>query len=301
MKKTIITLLVAVCCVVSVSAQNAERTKGIQTKKGYNILPVAGDFAIGIDATPLLMYAGGMFVPTMAPSFGDDYTYTNGTNSYKGSIFGKYFLEDNQAIRLRMLINVGSTLNRFKVVDDEETANNPLNPNATTFDTRNVSLSQFGLYAGYEWRRGYGRLQAFYGAEIGVDFTINKTSYEWGNPMTDLNRTPTSVNWETTPDPTVGSPAERNLNVKGGNGFGMQIGAFAGVEYFFARKMSVGGQVSLNLRYANTGQSTITTQTFNNATNVIDEITKRNGTDGGNREWSFKTPASANLFMMFYF
>lgn len=284
MKKTIITLFAAVCCVAAVSAQNSDRANGTLTKKGYNILPAAGDFAIGIEASPILEYGIGLFSGANAPDF----------QGYNGNLYGKYFLEDNQAIRARVMLNVGSTLNRYKVRDDEAIFADPLNTEASTFDRQTVNTSGFGLYGGYEWRRGYGRLQAFYGAEAGFDFTVYKTKYDWGNPMTQENPAPSS-------NPAWANPSStRTLNTKGGNRFGMQVGGFAGVEYFFARKMSIGGQLSLDLRYETVGQATTTTQTFNNTTNQVEEKTTR-ADNGGSRSWSFTTPVGGYLFLMFHF
>jgi hypothetical protein len=287
MKKTIITLLAAALCVVSASAQDDQRDKGTETKKGYNILPAAGDFAIGVDATPFLEYGIGLFSGANAPTF----------TGYEGNIYGKYFLQDNQALRFGLNLNFRGTLDRYKVRDDAETMSNPLNPDATTFDTRNVTNSGFGLFAGYEWRRGYGRLQAFFGGDAGFGVYTQKITYKYGNPITDLNQRPTSATW-------LGGAANlgtRPLYTKGSNAFSLMARGIAGVEYFFARKMSLGGQVGIGFDYSNSGQGLTTTETYNAAKSQIEEKTLRDGTNGGQRSWELDTNLSGNIFLMFHF
>jgi hypothetical protein len=286
MKRTII-ILTAVFCVVSASAQNAERARGVETKKGYSILPAAGDFAIGIDATPMLGYAAGLFSGGSAPAFGFD-----------GKIYGKYFLEDNRAIRFGLSLDVDSELKRFKVADDAAIQANPLDINASTFDTRNIANSSFGLFGGYEWRRGYGRLQGFWGGEAGFSIFNAKTTYEYGNPMTDINSSPSTVtNWD---NGTSGNYSSRLLEHKGSNGFSAGLNGFAGIEYFFARKMSIGGEVGLGVNYSNSGQKTNRTQSYNSATNTVEEITTRE-VNGGNRVWEIGGNYYGSIFMMFHF
>ena len=54
MKKVGLTLLVALVFVFSANAQ-------LKNKQGETILPETGDWAIGIDAAPILGYFGNMF------------------------------------------------------------------------------------------------------------------------------------------------------------------------------------------------------------------------------------------------
>lgn len=277
MCKKLVLFLVAVCCVMPVAAQEAERTKGTETKKGYNVLPVKGDFAIGADATPFLQYGINLFNGGNAPEFG-----------YNGSIFGKYYVRDNQAVRFRLKIGVTSQLVRTSVMDD----NDPENPNPSTSDSQETNQSSGGLYGGYEWRRGYGRLQAFFGGEAGIDFFSEKINYKYGNAMTPEN-----------PAPTNGygfDPTERPLNQKLSNGFGFGLGGFAGVEFFFARKMSIGGQVGFNLAYSSAGKSTTTYESYNATTGRVEKMTRASAIAGW-RVWDFSTNLSGNIFLMFHF
>ena len=62
MKKITITLTVLMAFTIFVNAQTTTSpTTPLVSKKGYTILPQAGDYAIGIDAVPMLKYAGNIF------------------------------------------------------------------------------------------------------------------------------------------------------------------------------------------------------------------------------------------------
>jgi hypothetical protein len=63
-------------------AQNVDEINNAAyvNKRGVYLLPQAGDFALGVDATPFLEYLGNLFSGSYdAPMFGG------------GSIYGKYF------------------------------------------------------------------------------------------------------------------------------------------------------------------------------------------------------------------
>jgi hypothetical protein len=115
--------------------------------------------------------------------------------------------------------------------------------------------------------------------------------------MTEVNQTPTSIDWNTL---TPGRFGSRPLDRKSSTGLTAGARGFAGVEYFFARKMSIGAELGFGFLYGNSGQTTTTTQSFNAATNRIDRITAR-GNDGGSRKWNFNTEYSGNIFLMFHF
>lgn len=128
MKKTLLMLVLAACIAANASAQDNERSKGALTNKnGLNILPAAGDFALGIEASPFFRYLGNAFNTSdnSAPSFqGVDQT-----------LYGKYFLRNNRALRAKLYLNIGSTEYKASVQDDTTVANNPLSE-ATMVDAR---------------------------------------------------------------------------------------------------------------------------------------------------------------------
>lgn len=284
MKKTLLVLFLAAGIAVSASAQT-EREKGVYNKKGYHVLPQKGDFAIGIDATPFFDYVIGLLEPADAPTF----------EGYNGSLYGKYFLTDRSAVRLRFNVGVLSNKTKYKVQDDEGVKATPPILDATTYDSQTVNGSSFGLFGGYEYRRGYGRLQGYVGGEFGLFFTTRKYEYEWGNAMTMENPRPSSAPaWAPFPE-------SRTMWLKEGSTFGLQLGAFVGVEFFIARKISMGGELALNLKFSSSGQSMTEVQTFNALLHRVELTEQRYGTNGGGRSWDFRTPVKGNIFFMFHF
>jgi hypothetical protein len=291
MKKLLIALLSAAMCAVAVlpaAAQRDQRDKGTETNKGYNLLPAAGDFAIGLEAVPLrMLFFGDM--DNSKPQF-----------SYGGNISAKYFLKNNQAIRFGLAINSGAKSSSFAVPDQWATQIDPLNVHATVLDWRDVRSSKFSIFGGYEWRRGYGRLQGFFGAQGMLSFTTGSTHYKYGNQFSETNQTPTTVyDWNT--GMSRANPGnQRTLESKQGFGFGFGVLGFVGAEFFFARKMSVGCQMGLGFDYENIGQSTITTETFNAVTNTTEPPTSR-GVEAGKRTWALASTVQGTIFLMFHF
>lgn len=292
MKKTILMLGLAACIAVTASAQSSERSKGAVTNKnGLNILPAAGDFALGIEASPFLKYLGNAFNSSW-----------NSTPAFQGvdqMLYGKYFFEKDRALRAKLYLNIGSTEYKGTVTDDAAVKSNPLNSLATIVDTEKYSETNVQLSIGYEFRRGYGRLQGFYGAELGLGVYSDKTSYEYGNPMTSLNQTPST--WDFIYN-TESNPADRTLEKKSGAGFNVGVNAFVGVEYFFARKMSIGGELGLGLNYFNQEQGDKSWEQYNVATNRVETLSQRfrNGYETA-RDARLQTNSYGNIFLMFHF
>jgi hypothetical protein len=95
----------------------AQSNDQIQNKKGIDILPVKGEFAIGIDASPFLSYIGDLF------GSNNKNTSLNGNKfltDYFGSntIYGKYMISDKNAIRANMRITTINKTENFKVLDN---------------------------------------------------------------------------------------------------------------------------------------------------------------------------------------
>jgi hypothetical protein len=300
MKKFILLSLAAMLCVATVSAQNDQRESGSETKKGYNILPAKGDFAIGVSANPFLNFGRSLLNGNQpAPNF-------SGVN---GNVYFKYFTRNNQAFRFGVSVGVTGDQIRVKVPNDAAFENDgaqALIDDAHLFDKVNYTTTNISLLAGYEWRRGYGRLQAFYGGQVGINFETESTSYKWANEMTIDRATPNSA---TGPD-TYAQMGVRPLKETGPNGFGFSLAGFAGIEYFFARKMSLGAELGLGFQYMGYGESKITAQSVNNG--AVEEITRVNGK--GPSSWHISTTdatdynydpiravINGNIFLMFHF
>jgi hypothetical protein len=272
MKKTV--TLLSLCLGMTVAA-------GAQEQPALSYLPVAGDYALGIDATPFLNYTGRLLSNSgaTAPTFG-----------VRGQgIYGKYFLKDNRAIRAKLRLNAYSESFKASVRNDEALATNP---EATTIDVMKEGKTDVNLSVGYEFRRGHGRVQGFWGGELGLGFGKTNTTYEYGNPMTVANPMPTSG--------FAGGGIGRILKVNNGMNFQVSVGAFAGVEYFITNHVSLGGEVTVDLAASARGQDEVTSQRVENGVVSESTVRLRNGSDQASF-FGVETLTGGNIFLLFYF
>lgn len=282
MKKVILTLSLATAMFCAKAQEEGE-------EKVYT--PQAGDISISIDATPFLNYAGDLLnfgggQSATSPSF--DSPFNNG-----GSIMGRYFLDDNTAIRGIFGVQMSNSVNRFNVNEldsDGEIVTDGDDNNEQVIDkeaSRNTNVI-FG--AGLEKRRGYGRLQGFYGAQLTMGIMGSSTAYTYGN---DLENEANST----------GGRTERTLNERDANmQYMLNLEAFIGVEYFFAPKMSVGGQFLWGPNFS-WGGSNATIRTYEEYDDGnVDEFTTRELNSGGvSNLRALALTASGQLFLSFYF
>ncbi|MDR2813421.1 MAG: outer membrane beta-barrel protein [Prevotellaceae bacterium] len=273
MRKIILSLSLCLSVAVAV-AQEQPATN--------SYLPVAGDYALGVDATPFLKYAGNFFSQSgsnSAPEF----------KGFRGQgIYGKYFLKDNRAIRAKLLLDMYTKSYKQSVPNDEAIS---ATPDATTIDTKKEGTTAVGLSVGYEFRRGHGRVQGFWGGELALGLGSASDTYEYGNPMTAANANPTT---------TFGSSSTRVLESKGGLSFTGGLRGFVGVEYFIANQVSLGGEFTLGLDAFIRGQSEVTTQEVVNGEVREATVRARDMSDVAST-FGLKTVTSGNIFLMFYF
>ncbi len=307
MKKIILSIGLCLCVGFAAMAQESDQSENpaFLSKRGVPLLPKAGDFAIGIDATPFLKYVGNFFNQAgtnEAPLF----------NGVSNTIYGKYFLEDDRAIRAKLSLGIGSDQMKGVVPNDEARANDPLNTTATTVDVLKNNYTNVELRVGYEFRRGHGRVQGFYGGEVGFGYGTSKQTYEWSNPMTSLNQRPSSYNFN---NGNIGTPATRPTESKGGAAIAASIAGFAGVEFFIAPQFSIGGEFNLGFSYVSRRQSEFTTETWNSNTSSVQTLQTREGSwpqvldNNGDVVWAraeagttkLYTKPSGSIFLMFYF
>lgn len=281
MKKTAIALAFALSSLASVAAQESTGTV-LTGKNGTPILPQAGDIAIGVEATPYLNYLGNMFNNT------EDNTLELGSNT----LYFRYFLEDDAALRLSLKIANTTNTYRYYTQDDQAIMQDPLS-NAQTEDAYTSRQYSYTLGVGYQKYRGYGRLRGFYGAQVFVGFAKDSYEYSYGNPMSATNTAPSS-HW--------GQQAIRPINGDEGLRTQFGIGALAGVEYYFAPKICIGGELNLNYAYTKTGQGDSTTEQWV-GTGVQEQTTP---SSPGNTYKSLTTErpgtfVSGQLYLMFHF
>lgn len=274
MKKRILVL----AAIFGASASFAQVTS-LKSKKGFEILPEAGDYAIQFDATPMLNF--GLNAVKMGavsdPTHTADVLIKNGLNQ---TIVGKYFKDASTAYRGVIGINTSATsldailANVDPTKDDEMTV------------TTKTKQTQIILGGGMEWRRGHNRLQGFYGAEamIMIGSPVALPAYQ--ELSTDLETATTDY----------GFAASYISDVKGSR-FAFGLNGIAGVEYFVLPKISLGAGVSWGLMYNTQTKVTVTTETYTGTEVETDETV--NYAAGSN--FGFGVMYSGNIFATFHF
>ena len=232
--KIIITLIFSVLCFVSLPAQ----TKGNDSipAKSKELLPKAGEFGIGADVTPVFNYIGNLLSAAG----------TNSLNLSSPVIYAKYYLTDMSAVRAVLLVSPVNHKDLYYVRDDAAWFANPLS-NAQVTDSRNLSSQQYFFSLAYQKFIGVKRIRGFYGVQVLGGFNYSKINYTYGNPMSEINPTPSSVYAYTVNN-------DRLLQSINTNGFRFGAGGIAGFEYYVLPKLCIGGEVSLNLVYTQGGQ-----------------------------------------------
>jgi hypothetical protein len=244
----------------------------LKNKQGVAILPAAGDYAIGIDATPIFNFFGNFVKINSAVPFNDpsSWNFVNANNA----IFAKYFVDAQTAFRANVRIGLTSTTDKEYVMQDGQT-----DPLVTVEDKAKYGNTNIVLGLGMEKRRGATRLQGFYGAEAQILFRGSSRKYTYGNAFSSSNTTPTMTNFDVA-NPNVLSPIARITKSKAGSTIGLGLRAFAGVEYFIAPKFSVGGEFGWGLSIATQGDGKVTTESWDFANSTIKTIETKTGGGG---------------------
>ena len=259
MKKTIFTLLIAICAVAFVNAQD------LTSKKGVPILPQEGDWSIGIDAVPFLNYAGNLFNSgNTAPIF--DFRYPN---QMPYTIYGKYFKDAQTAYRAYFRLGMCSETFKHLTPEDGSTAD----PVATVEDKWTNSETSVTLGFGIEKRRGHGRVQGIYGAQVFIAYMAEKDKYTYGNSF--VADPDPGTWWDFYEGGYFGKETPRPTEYKYGSTFGIGAEAFVGVEYFFAPCMSLGGEFGWGIQFQSTGKGESTYEYWEN--NAVKERTFETG------------------------
>lgn len=259
MKKSIL----AVAVLLGTSAAFAQ---DLTSKKGENYLPQEGDWAISIEATPLLGYLQGVFGSNGGSSAGS-WSFLNGNNT----ITGKYFVADDMAYRGG--INIGFNSVTEKAYTAALDANGAVDPDAAlVVDEKKTTGSNIFLTGGIEWRKGSTRLQGYYGGELGLGFGGgSNVDYTYANAYTWNGTTGTATQTHA----VDGTTDLVSVNQKGGVMFGLR--GFVGAEYFVLPKMAIGGEFGWGLGLQTFGEGSqtatrveptagMTTETFDTQT-----------------------------------
>jgi len=281
--KVLYTLLISLFFVIGGYAQD-EETYIMTNKKGIPILPVQGNVGFGIGADPFFTYFGNFFS-------GDGINNLNFSESY---YHVKYFVTDKDVIKIKIGLNLNNDMKKMYVRDDFAAINDTLSTKKT-IDKQNLIANSFFIDFGYEARKGQTRLQGFFGGGLRLAYANKKQNYTYGNPYSMLNTVPTSYDF-----PGYGNilPYGRLVENSEGSVWSFGLNIFAGVEYFFLPKASIGTQADLSVLYSLTGKQKREIEVWENSRAVtISEVLS----PGGRSFNAFTTHTNMNLFLMFHF
>lgn len=123
-------------------------------------MPVKGDWALTVNASPFLNYVGNLF-----SGFTGQNTFTGLSSVTTGPalanvVTGKYFTADNRAVRAGIGFNASTTSTTDIATPSTETKN---------------STNAFGINLGYEYRITKGKLVGMYGPQFGLGNSVTKT------------------------------------------------------------------------------------------------------------------------------
>lgn len=268
-------------------AQEETADEPLKGKNGQLILPESGDIGLGVNMIPFFNWFGNAFNNNSNNQFASNNKFFN---IFGNSVLtGKYMLSDKTAIRASFGFNVSSTEFRSYVQDDA--SNDPLD---MVVDSRKLDLGAYTLALGYEMRRGKGRIQGYYGADLVLTYINNVNQYTYGNTMTSTNMVPTSNNFNGNVNGN-----ERDLVTEGNNIFGFGLRGFIGVEYFVAPKLSVGCEFGWGFMINSTFDSTTSSEYFEAASG---ETVIKNVMNAGATSFAAGVDnLNGSVFMMFYF
>lgn len=239
-----------------------EEAPVIKSKKGEVYLPVADEWALGVSANPFLDYLGNFINGSSGNSSPEFGFATSPENNM--AIFGKLMKDANTAYRVRF--NIGYTNNTFKAVAPK----NELTPDpgypAFVDDWQKVNTLAVVIAPGFEKRRGSTRLQGIYGAELIIGFNNTKVSYDYGNAISSDFNAPATTDFEYTDygDNILGgnenAASVRVTEDKSGSNFLAGVRGFVGIEYFFAPKISIGGEFGYMAGFQTQRRGTVTAE-----------------------------------------
>lgn len=273
-----------------------QSTRDLSTtsKNGHQILPQAGDWGLGIGATDMISYFGNLLNGNTGNGSAP-FEFSNNTLPAT-VIYGKYFIASDVALRGYLQLNYSREVRRFQVSQDLNT-----DPDVYVTDKQTTRNSGATVGLGIEKRRGAGRIVGVYGAQAYVNFAQGTTrAIDYGNEYSLSNQNPTKSGVSQNA-PGVNTPAFANRLTKysAGSAFGVGAQAFIGVEYFFAPKMSIGGEFYWGITYTNDTKSTAKYEAFEPSTSEVTEYVSKSV--GGNNINAGLSNASGAVNLFLYF
>ncbi len=275
MKKKVLIVTTLLSSMLTIAQEASSGDDVVKNKKGYEILPKAGDIGLGFNTIPVLdMFLGTLNRATPFAGSGNVVSFVQASNN---QIVGKYYLNAKTAIRARIGVNTLSGSMTAQVqdaavlyqaslgtADDIAAASLIRVDDKLKFKKNNVLIT-----VGYEKRRGYRRLQGFYGGEIGFGTNGSSQKVEYGNKFSDQYPVQFTNNFNsfgiTTVNPTApGTRVSRTLEVKNRGGIRFGVRGFIGIEYFIFSKISIGAEYGWGYAVTTRRGAKSTVETYNN-------------------------------------
>lgn len=256
----------------------------LTSKKGEPILPEAGDWSIGADATPFLNYVGNFFGKQNA-NIAPTWNFFNGQ-----TITVKKFDEAQKAMRAS--VRLGFVTNGEKDMVADRSVPSPTATGTTGYPNQAAQKenkwsdrqTNIMLSVGMEKRKGKTRLQGYYGADVGIMISNTRDKFTYGNGLV-ANSTSTAspnvavsgadafANYNTGANVASASSvgiqgaygSARMIDRKAGLTFGIGVRGFIGAEYFILPKMSLGAEFGWGIGYSMTGASSTKWETVGNS------------------------------------
>jgi hypothetical protein len=286
-------------------AEVHENIYSFKSKNGHEVLPQKCDWAIGISATSFFGYFGNWFnnsTVVLAPTYNTAGTPTafaiGNPNLGGGALLVKYMAKSDLAYRARFQINAGTVDYRNLVAKDVPTPD-PFNPQyVTDIQSNRTYVGLLGL--GFEKRRGSSRLQGYFGAELLLGFSGANTKYTYGNGFsTDF---PFPISTTDFLSGSSGPVIARVKEAKTGTTFLCGARGFIGAEFFFAPKMSIGGEIGYTLGFSTHGEGSTTTQSWDAVASSVRNVETKDFENNGLRSWGIGMDnVNASINFNFYF
>ncbi|MCS6824668.1 MAG: hypothetical protein NZ529_10265 [Cytophagaceae bacterium] len=316
MKKIFLTTVIALAvCSTLMFAQDApipssSGTGSLKNKNGYDILPQANDWGLGISASATLDYFGNLMNGNLYNgSASNAFAYPNSPlpfslSSYGGlTLLGKKVLDESNAYRVRLLVLMSNLKETEKVLQDAIDAD--ISYPVYVEDARITKNTALMLGVGKEMRRGSHRVQGVYGGEAMIGFYSSTINYTYGNPMNINFPRPTISGlgyYYNDNFPNLNLLDERIVKEKSGLSGFIGVRPFIGVEYFFAPKISISGEFGYVLGYIkDISKDELTLERLNPTSAEVEKVIR---TDNWNEQRSFGLgPENLNgsLNLLFYF
>jgi len=269
------------------------------SKKGEPFLPEAGEYAIGIDAAPFLFYLGNFFSANgnQAPNA----AFNNPELAISLKMFRRADLAYRYKVRLGLMSN---SWNGFQPEFSNVATDNNVK------DTYNRTTSNVYVSYGVEKRKGYTRIQGFYGIEGGLGFGSERHRFNYGNAVeagnTVPNRTEFELVFQEHPETAVSNFGDNNsfiTDYRMGTRFSLGVRAFVGAEIFVFPKVSIGVEFGLGAMVAVQGKGRIEAESWTIPTGGGSETLVSRATEvGGSSAFGLDTDNTrGSLNLNFYF